>query len=74
MCKIFPSSLGPIAMRWFDRLEKGVIRGYNELIKAFGAKFVMCSRTLKPFASLLSLAMKEGETLRAYLDSLLGVV
>ena len=27
-----------------------------------------CSRTPKPFASLLSLAMKEGETLRAYSD------
>ena len=27
-----------------------------------------CSRTPKPFASLPSLAMKKGETLRAYLD------
>ena len=27
-----------------------------------------CSRTPKPFASLLSLAMKEGETFRAYSD------
>lgn len=25
MCKIFPSSLGPIAMRWFNGLEKGAI-------------------------------------------------
>ena len=25
MCKIFPSSLGPIAMRWFDGLQKGAI-------------------------------------------------
>ena len=25
MCKIFPSSLGPIAMRWFDGLVKGSI-------------------------------------------------
>ena len=24
MCKVFPSSLGPTAMRWFDRLEEGV--------------------------------------------------
>lgn len=66
MCKIFPSSLGPIAMRWFNGLEKGAIWDYDELIKAFGARFVMCSRTPKPFASLLSLAMKEGETFRAY--------
>ena len=57
MCKIFPSSLEPIAMRWFDGLEKGAIRGYNELIRAFRASFVMYNRTPKPFASLLSLAM-----------------
>lgn len=68
MCKIFPSSLGLIAMRWFNGLEKGDIRGFEELIKAFGARFVTCSRTPKSFASLLSLAMKEGENLRAYLD------
>ena len=66
MCKIFPSSLGPITIRWFDGLEKGAIHGYDKLIKAFKARFVTCSRTPKPFTSLLSLAMKEGETLRAY--------
>ena len=68
MCKVFPSNLGSIALRWFDGLEKGAIRGYDNLIKAFGARFVTCSRTPKPFASLLSLAMKEDKTLRAYLD------
>ena len=66
MCKMFPSSLGPIVMKWFDRLEKWAIRCYDELIKAFGARFVTCNRTSKPFTSLLSLVMKEGETLRAY--------
>ena len=35
---------------------------------AFGARFVMCNRTPKPFASLLLLAMKEDEILRAYSD------
>lgn len=49
-----------------DGLEKGAICGYDELIKAFGARFVSCSRTLKLFALLLLLAMKEEETLNAY--------
>ena len=31
MCKVFPSSLGPMAMRWFDALEKGSIRSFKEL-------------------------------------------
>ena len=65
---IFPSSLGPTAMRWFDGLEKESIQGYDELIKAFGTRFVTCSRTPKPFDSLLTMSMKEGETLRTYSD------
>ena len=66
MCKIFPSSLGPTTMRWYNGLEKWSIRGYDELIKAFKARFVTCSRTSKPFDSLLTMSMKEGETLRTY--------
>ena len=37
MCKVFPSSLGPVAMRWFDGLEEGLISSFQELIRAFGA-------------------------------------
>ena len=59
ICKIFPSSLGPIAMRWFDGLEKGSIHNYDKLTRAFGARFVTCN-------SLITMSMKEGETLRAY--------
>ena len=68
MCKIFPSSLRSTAIRWFDGLEKDFIQGYDELIRAFGAKFVTCSSTLKPVNSLLTMSMMGGETLRAYSD------
>ena len=68
MSKIFPSSLGLVVMRWFDGLENGAMQGYDELIRSFRTRFVTYSKTPKPFASLLSLAMKEGETLRAYSD------
>ena len=44
MCKVFPSSLGPVAMKWFDGLKEGSISSFKELIKAFGACFVTCSR------------------------------
>ena len=30
MCKVFSSSLGLVAMRWFDRLEEGLISSYEE--------------------------------------------
>ena len=43
MCKIFPSSLDSIPIRWFNGLEKGSIQGYDELIKAFKTRFVTCS-------------------------------
>ncbi|XP_050241242.1 uncharacterized protein LOC126690154 [Quercus robur] len=68
MCKVFPSSLGPIAMRWFDEIEEGSISSYKELTRAFGARFVTCSRVPKPLDSLLSMAMREGETLKNYFD------
>ena len=31
MCKVFPSSLGPIAMRWFDSLKANTISSFQEL-------------------------------------------
>ena len=68
MCKMFPSSLGPIAMRWFDALEEGSIGSFEELTRAFGARFITCSRVLEPVDFLLSMAMREGETLKTYLD------
>ena len=68
MCKVFPSSLGPVAMRWFDGLKAGSIDSFKELTQAFGSHFITCSRVPRPLASLLSLSMKEGETLKTYLD------
>ena len=68
ICKVFPSSLGLVVMRWFDALEEGSIRSFEELTQAFGARFVTCSRVPKPLDSLLSMAMREGETLTIYSD------
>ena len=67
MCKVFPSILGPIAMRWFDGLREGSISSFQELTKAF-ARFVTYSRVPHPLDSLLSMTMREGETLKTYLD------
>ena len=36
MCNVFPSSLGSVAMRWFDNLAEGSIHYFEELTKAFG--------------------------------------
>ncbi|XP_065629003.1 uncharacterized protein LOC136067293 [Quercus suber] len=66
MCKVFPSSLRPVAMRWFDNLKADFINSYQELTQAFGSRFVTCRRVAKPLSSLLSLSMREGESLKAY--------
>ena len=34
----------------------------------FASRFITCSRVLRPLASLLSLSMREGETLKIYSD------
>ena len=68
MCKVFPSSLGLIAMRWFDGLGSGSINSFKELTQAFESRFVTYSRVPRPLDSLLSLSMREGETLKMYLD------
>ena len=68
MCKMFPSSLGPVAMRWFDGLRANSIDSFKELTGAFGSYFITCTRVLRPIDSLLSLSMREGETLKTYSD------
>ena len=68
MCKVFPSSLGLVAMRWFDGLRADSINSFKELTQAFGSHFVTCSRVPWPLDSLLSLSMQEGEILKTYSD------
>ena len=66
MCKIFPSSLGPMAMRWFNGLKANSIDSFKKLTQSFGARFITCSRVPLPLGSLLSMSMREGEALKAY--------
>ena len=68
MCKVFPSSLGPVAMRWFDGLRPNSISSFKQLTQVFGFRFITCSRVPRPLDSLLSLSMREGEILKTYSD------
>ena len=68
MCKVFPSSLGHVAMRWFNGLKTNSIDSYRQLIQAFGSRFITNSRALRPLSALLLLSMHDGETLKAYSD------
>ena len=44
MCKVFPSSLGPIALRWFNGLRKGSIHSFSKLIQEFSVRFMTCNQ------------------------------
>ena len=68
MCKVFPSNLGLVAMRWFNGLEANSVESFKKLTRAFGARFVTCSRVPRPLGSLLTMSMREGETLKTYSD------
>ena len=68
MCKVFPSSLRSVAIRWFDGPGKNSINSFKELTRALGARFVTCSKVPQPLDSLLSMTMREGETLKTYSD------
>ncbi|XP_075636796.1 uncharacterized protein LOC142609039 [Castanea sativa] len=66
MCKVFPSSLGPTTLRWFNRLKKGSIHSFSKLIQEFGVRFMTCSRVPQPVDVLLSMKMGARETIRNY--------
>ena len=57
ICKVFPSSLGPVAMRWFDGLKANSIDSFKKLTEAFGARFITCSKVPQLLGSLLFMSM-----------------
>ena len=66
MCNVFPSSLEPAAMKWFNGLKADSLDSYRQLTQAFDSCFVTNSRAPQPLSALLSLSMRDGETLKAY--------
>ena len=68
MCTIFPSSLGPMAMRWFNGLKANSIDSFKKLTQSFSARFITCSRVPLPLGSLLSMSMRNEETLKTSSD------
>ena len=68
MCKIFPSSLSPMVMRWFNGLKANSIDSFKKLTQSFSARFITCSRVPLPLGSLLSMSMRDEETLKTSSD------
>ena len=68
LCRVFPSSLGPMPMRWFDGLRTNSISSLKKLTQSFCSRFITCSRVPQPLDSLLFMTMREGESVKAYAE------
>ena len=55
-------------MRWFDRLRTNSIGSFKKLTQSFCSRFITCSRVPQPLDSLLSMTMREGESVKAYAE------
>ena len=73
MCRMFPSSLGPMSLRWFNRLQHSLIHSWDELAEAFVSRFITNSKKPNEFDSLMSMRMKDSESLKSYSSRYLEV-
>uniref|UniRef100_A0A2N9F6C2 RNase H type-1 domain-containing protein n=1 Tax=Fagus sylvatica TaxID=28930 RepID=A0A2N9F6C2_FAGSY len=39
MCKLFPSSLGEVALRWFNQIDRGTISSWDQMAEAFVGRY-----------------------------------
>ena len=42
--RVFPSSLGPMPMRWFDGLRMNFISSFKKFTQSFCSQFIICNR------------------------------
>ena len=68
LCRVFLSSLGLMPMRWFDGLRTNSISSFKKLTQSFCSQFITCSRVPQPLDSLISMPMREGESMKAYAE------
>ncbi|XP_057500863.1 uncharacterized protein LOC130784882 [Actinidia eriantha] len=66
MCRVFPSSLGDLGLKWFDRLPPRSIESFYQLTESFIARFVINTKAPKAVGSLLTLRKGKNESIRNY--------
>ena len=55
-------------MRLFNGLRTNSISSFKKLTQSFCSRFITCSRVPQPLDSLLSMTMREGESVKAYAE------
>ena len=55
-------------MRWFDGLRTNSISSFKKLTQSFCSRFITCSKVPQSLDFLLSMSMREGESMKAYAE------
>ena len=55
-------------MRWFDGLRTNSISSFKKLTQSFCSRFITCSRVPQLLNSLLSMTIRERESVRSYAE------
>ena len=55
-------------MKWFNGLKTNFISSFKKLTQSFCSRFITCSKVPQPLNSLLSMSMREGESIKAYFE------
>ena len=63
---MFPSSLGDLRLKWFDKLPARMTENFHQLTKSFVARFVIYTKAPKGVSSLLTLRKGKNEMIRNY--------
>jgi hypothetical protein len=66
MCRIFPSSLGEVALRWFNQLERSSIGSWSQMAEAFVGRFITNSRRSRGLDTLMVIRLGANESLKDY--------
>uniref|UniRef100_A0A2N9FKE2 Uncharacterized protein n=1 Tax=Fagus sylvatica TaxID=28930 RepID=A0A2N9FKE2_FAGSY len=66
MCRLFPSSLGEVALRWFNQLGRRTINSWIQMAEAFVARFITNNRKTKEMDALLTMKLEDNETIKEY--------
>jgi hypothetical protein len=66
MCRIFPSSLGEVALRWFNQLERGTIGSWSQMAEVFVGRFITNSWRSRGLDTLMVIRLGSNESLKDY--------
>ena len=66
MRRLFPSSLGEVALRWFNQIDRGTIVSWEQMAEAFVGRFITNSQRPKGMDALMTMKLGDNESIKNY--------